>query len=160
MFKFGVEGNLMNFIKVTDKKLIVEKSGKDNSYIKINIETINAIYMAINNNQNLENPEWNIYVMTDSDDKVLICNSNNEFTARNEFRNLTSRLKKVDLNFKNYGSKCINMKKVISVGWHKVPFKYIACVDFKKGSLKFRTFSEEFDKLIEDWGKVDKTTTL
>ena len=49
------------------------------------------------------------------------------------------------------------MNKVISVGWHKVPFRYMACVDFKNRSFKFRTFSEEFDKIIEDWSKVEKT---
>ena len=150
----------MNNINVTNKKLIVEKSAKENGYIKINIDTINAIYMVKNDNQNLENPEWMICVITDFDDKVMIYNSDNEFITRNEFLNLTSKLKKVDSNFKNYNSKCINLNKVISVGWHKVPFKYIACVDFKNRSLKFRTFSEEFDKLIEDWGKVDKTATL
>ena len=150
----------MNFIKVTDKKLVVEKSEKENSFIKINIDTIDAIYMKINDNQNLENPEWNIYVMTDYDDKIMIYKSDNEFITKNEFLNLTAKLKKVDSNFKNYNLKCINLNKVISVGWHKVPFKYIACVDFKNRSLKFRTYSEEFDKLINDWSKVDKTTTL
>jgi len=147
----------MNIINVVNKKLIVEKSAKDNSFIKTNIDTINAIYIVKNDNQNLETPMWEIYIITDFDDNIKIYNSDNEFIAKNEFKKLTSKLKRVDDNFKSYYSKCINMNKVISVGWHKVPFKYIACVDFKNRSFKFRTFSEEFDKIIEDWSKVEKT---
>jgi len=146
----------MNIINVVNKKLIVEKSAKDNSFIKTNIDTINAIYIVKNDNKNLETPMWEIYIITDFDDNIKIYNSDNEFIAKNEFKKLTSKLKRVDDNFKSYYSKCINMNKVISVGWHKVPFKYIACVDFKNRSFKFRTFSEEFDKIIEDWSKVEK----
>ena len=147
----------MNIINVVNKKLIVEKSAKDNSFIKTNIDAINVIYIVKNDNQNLETPMWEIYIITDFDDNIMIYNSENEFIAKNEFKKLTSKLKRVDDNFKSYYSKCINMNKVISVGWHKVPFKYIACVDFKNRSFKFRTFSEEFDKIIEDWSKVEKT---
>jgi len=147
----------MNIINVVNKKLIVEKSAKDNSFIKTNIDAINVIYIVKNDNQNLETPMWEIYIITDFDDNIKIYNSDNEFIAKNEFKKLTSKLKRVDDNFKSYYSKCINMNKVISVGWHKVPFKYIACVDFKNRSFKFRTFSEEFDKIIEDWSKVEKT---
>ena len=146
----------MNIINVVNKKLIVEKSAKDNSFIKTNIDAINVIYIVKNDNQNLETPMWEIYIITDFDDNIKIYNSDNEFIAKNEFKKLTSKLKRVDDNFKSYYSKCINMNKVISVGWHKVPFKYIACVDFKNRSFKFRTFSEEFDKIIEDWSKVEK----
>ena len=147
----------MNIINVVNKKLIVEKLGKDSGFIKINIDAINVIYIVKNDNQNLETPMWEIYIITDFDDNIKIYNSDNEFIAKNEFKKLTSKLKRVDDNFKSYYSKCINMNKVISVGWHKVPFKYIACVDFKNRSFKFRTFSEEFDKIIEDWSKVEKT---
>jgi len=146
----------MNIINVVNKKLIVEKLGKDSGFIKINIDAINVIYIVKNDNQNLETPMWEIYIITDFDDNIMIYNSDNEFIAKNEFKKLTSKLKKADDNFKSYYSKCINMNKVISVGWHKVPFKYMACVDFKNRSFKFRTFSEEFDKIIEDWSKVEK----
>lgn len=147
----------MNIINVVNKKLIVEKSAKDNSFIKTNIDAINAIYIVKNDNLNLKTPMWEIYIITDFDDNIMIYNSDNEFIAQKEFKKLTSKLKKVDDNFKSYYSKCINMNKVISVGWHKVPFRYMACVDFKNRSFKFRTFSEEFDKIIEDWSKVEKT---
>ena len=43
LFKFGIEGKLMNFIKVTDKNLIVEKFAKEKGYIKIEEERLKII---------------------------------------------------------------------------------------------------------------------
>ena len=95
----------MNIINVVNKKLIVEKSAKDNSFIKTNIDAINVIYIVKNDNQNLETPMWEIYIITDFDDNIMIYNSENEFIAKNEFKKLTSKLKRVDDNFKSYYSK-------------------------------------------------------
>ena len=143
-------------IKLTkDRKLVVENTDKDRSNTVIKFDNINAIYVAGNNN--IENPELAIYVMTDFDEKVLIYKSEYALRVRSMYRKLASALNKMDSNFKDYFPKCINLSKVKCVEWQKVPFKYIAIVEFKNRSLRFKTYEDEFNKIIDDWSSIQKT---
>lgn len=140
--------NEINF-EIKNKELIVYNRLK-NKNIKCNIDTIDAIYLSRINNIESEHRLLAICAMTDFDDKMLIYKSTDNRQVKEIYKSLIKTLRKEDSNFINYYPRCINMKKVQSVGWNKIPFKYIATIDFGNKIIQFKTFEDEFNNIIED----------
>lgn len=135
--------------KINDKQLIANNT-KDSKQINCSVDSINAIFISKISNSEAKQQELAIRAITDYDDKMLIYKSTDQEQVKAAYKSLVKTLKAENPCFRNYFPRCINMEKVHSIGWNKVPFKYIATIDFGKSTLQFRTFENEFNKLIED----------
>lgn len=137
--------------KIEDKTLTTYNEEKEHKNHFYDINSINAIYISKTKEATALYPEFGLYMTTDFDEKALVYKTEDELKVVKAYENLIKELKTINAEFKDYFPKCINMKKVQSIGWKKVPFKYLAEVDFGKNSIQFRTTNDEFDKMIGDW---------
>ncbi|MBR4998265.1 MAG: hypothetical protein IKY10_00140 [Clostridia bacterium] len=113
------------------------------------ISEINAIYISHSKWNSKINPNYAIYILSNSDLVELYYKTNDEIKISNCFKDLCSAIKEVNPNFEMCFPYCVNTNKIIDFDFNKNILTGEIKVVFDGAEIEIKTIKKNAKKFIE-----------
>jgi len=117
------------------------------------ISEINAIYISRSKWDSKINPNYAIYILSNSDLVELYYKTNDEIKISNCFKDLCSAIKEINPNFEMCFPYCVNMEQVKDIDYSKGIVLGEFKINFESDEIEFRTskkYAKQFIEKIEE----------